>query len=241
MIHWTEQQGVGHLFLDRPETRNALRLDDWHAFAGVLDEIATVARVIIVCSTSKDAFCSGSDLKHIVSLADDVEARAPFRLAMRGAIDRLAALPIPVIALIEGACFGAGVALALACDIRLASRTAKFGVPPAKLGISYPIQDIRRLAAAVGRSQAARLMFTAQPVDAQNALAIGLVDLVCDDVEASGAEMARAIARNDPVSLAVLKDSLANIMAGDDSAFDAQFDDMFGSAGFASRARSARE
>lgn len=236
MIYWTQQRGIARLFLDRPETRNALGLEDWQVFAEMLDEIVGAkARVIMLRSSSK-AFCSGSDLREIAALASDVQARAQFRIAMRSAIDKLAALPIPVIALIDGACFGAGVALALGCDIRLASPMARFGVPPAKLGIGYPIQDIRRLASAVGRSQAARLMFTAQPVSAADALAMGLVDMVCDDLQAQGEEMAQAIAANDPVSLAMLKDGLANIMAEDDSAFDAQFDDMFGSVGFISRA-----
>ena len=223
MIYWTQQQGIAQLFLDRPETRNALGLEDWQAFAEMLDEIVGAnARVIIVRSTSAKAFCSGSDLREIAALASDVQARAQFRVAMRSAIDKLATLPIPVIALIDGACFGAGVALALGCDIRLASSMAKFGVPPAKLGIGYPIQDIRRLASAVGRSQAARLMFTAQPISAADALAMGLVDMVCDDLQAQGEEMAQAIAANDPVSLALLKDSLANIMAEDDSAFESR-------------------
>jgi enoyl-CoA hydratase/carnithine racemase len=238
MIYWTQKQGIAQLILDRPETRNALGVEDWRAFAEMLEEIVRAdARLIMLRSTSPKAFCSGSDLKEIAALASDVEARGPFRVAMRSAIDRLADLPIPVVALIDGACFGAGVALALGCDIRLASPAARFCVPPAKYGIGYPIQDIRRLAAAVGRSQAARLMFTAQLVSAAEASAIGLVDMVCEDLEAQGENMAQAIAANDPASLALLKDSLANIMAPNDSGFDAKFDDMFGSSGFISRVR----
>ena len=95
---------------------------------------------------------------------------------MRAALDALRDLPIPTIASIEGPCYGAGVALAMACDLRIAGRGARFAITPAKIGISYPQEDVHRLVALVGPGQAARLLFTAETIDGAEAERIGLVE-----------------------------------------------------------------
>ena len=83
---------------------------------------------------------------------------------------------MPVIAAIRGSCRGGGVAIALHADLRIAADDATFSVPPANLGLSYPPEATRRLVAAVGPSQAKRLLFTAEAIDASRAERIGLVD-----------------------------------------------------------------
>jgi enoyl-CoA hydratase/carnithine racemase len=122
---------------------------------------------------------------------------------MRGAIEALADLAVPTIAAVDGACYGAGVALALACDRRIAGRGARFAITPAKIGIAYPQEDVFRLVALVGRGQAARLLFTAEAIDADEAAAIGLVELV--EPEGGAAAVAAAIAAHGGDSLALLK------------------------------------
>lgn len=212
--------------LDRPAARNALPRAGWQALAEAIAQVqASDARVLILGSAHGAAFCAGSDLSEIGALADHPKQRAEFRRLMRAAMDPLRALAIPALAVIEGDCFGAGVALALACDIRVAGTRARFAVTPAKLGLSYPQQDVARLVEAVGRGQAARLLFAGEAVDAGEAARIGLVELAVDDAWAEGHRLARLCAGNAPGSLAALK-AVLDAGPGDagDTLFDACFD-----------------
>ncbi|WBH15900.1 enoyl-CoA hydratase/isomerase family protein [Sphingomonas radiodurans] len=225
MILLDQQGGIARLTLDRPAQRNALATDDWRTLAETIATVPQDAGVVLLRSSMPGIFCAGADLRDLARLADEPERRAPFRLAMRAAIDALAALPMPVVATIDGGCFGAGVALALAADLRVASAAAAFAVPPARLGIAYPAEDVARLAARVGEAQAARLLFTAATIDADEALRIGLIDLIGD-----GAAVAEAIATNDSTALATLKAMLRD-PAGRRHA--AAFEDSFANPRFA--------
>jgi enoyl-CoA hydratase/carnithine racemase len=224
---------VATITLDAPATRNALPMAGWQALAATLATVAAARpRVVLVRATGAGMFCSGSDLREIAALADDAAARAPFRLAMRAALDALAALPMPVIAAIDGDCFGAGVALALAADMRVAGSRAVFAITPAKLGIMYPQADIARLVALIGPGQAARLLYGATRVDAAEAARIGLVEVVADDAHASALAMAEAMAALSPASLGALKRAVVAVPQGADAALDADFDSAFAGADF---------
>ena len=240
MIRLEVLDGVASIFLDRRATRNALDGDGWRALAvAIVQAGATDARLLLLRSGAAGAFCSGSDLADLERLASDPAARPPFRAIMREAIDALPRLPIPTIAIIDGHCFGAGVALALGCDIRIAGPGARFAVTPAKLGISYPQEDVERLVATVGAGQAARLLFTACALDADEAARIGLVELSCASAEARALEMVEAISANSRDSLALLKAMLQGRApkAESDSAFDA----CLGGQDFAARIRRFRD
>lgn len=225
MIALDHADGIATITLARPERRNALRETDWLHLAETLAAVPVDATVVLLHSGIEGVFCAGADIEELATLADRPEDRPAFRAAMRAAIEGLAALPMPVVAAIDGGCFGAGVALALAADIRVAGDEARFAVPPARLGIGYPSEDVARLAARVGHGQAARLLFTAATIDAAEALRIGLVDLVGE-----GAEVARTIAANDPAALRQLKAAKADPT---DPAHAAAFDAAFDSPGFA--------
>lgn len=231
MIRFMHSDGVVCITLARPATRNALTMADWHALATAPQHCAG-ARAAVLMADEAGQFCSGSDLRAIAALADDAAARAPFREAMRAALDALAGLPIPLIAAIDGDCMGAGVALALCADVRLASTRARFAVPPARLGIGYPQADVARLARLVGHSAAARLLFTAATIDAAEAARIGLIEPPCDAVCDAALAMAATIAANAPDSVAVLKRALAQARLDPDPALDAAFDQGFGSDAF---------
>ncbi|MGJ3627741.1 enoyl-CoA hydratase/isomerase family protein [Sphingomonas sp. MMS24-JH45] len=172
--------------------------------------------MVVIASTTPGIFSAGADLRDLARLAGDVPARAAFRDAMRDGIEAVAALPMPTIAAVEGGCFGAAVALALACDCIVAGTEARFAVPPARLGIAYPAPDVARLVRRVGQGAARRLLFTADAVDAEEApRRIGLVDTI-EDPHA----MAARIAGNDPAALALLKAMAADPHAlGHDAAF----------------------
>lgn len=90
-------------------------------------------------------------------------------------------MPLPTIAFIEGDCVGGGCGIALACDIRVATRAARFGVTPARLGLVYPLHDVKLLIDLVGPGQARRILFTGDLLPAEEALRIGLVEMLGDD------------------------------------------------------------
>lgn len=220
---------IATLRLCRPETRNAITLAGWGELADGAEEAErSGAAVLILAGEPGGAFCSGADLAGFDAFRGDPEARSGFRLAIRGGLDRLRRLPIPTIAVVEGACYGAGVAVAMACDIRIAGREARFAVTPAKLGISYPQEDVHRLVELVGPGQAARLLFGAQSFDSGEAERIGLVEL------RGGPEVAEALARtigaNGRESLRTLKRGIGLAASGvaTDETQDRVFDDLLG-------------
>ncbi|TPG42910.1 enoyl-CoA hydratase/isomerase family protein [Sphingomonas koreensis] len=231
MIGWTLDARIATLTLDRPAARNAIPIAGWHALASALAEIAASdARALILRSAAPGIFSAGADITEFAALQADPSAAARFREAMRAAIDTLAALPIPTIAAIDGGCYGAAVALTLACDIRVAGAHARIATTPAKLGIGYPGEDVARLIAQVGRGQASRMLFSAQPIDADEAARIGLVEILAPDAGKAAAALAAQIAVNAPGAVAMLKRTLADPR---DSAHDAAFDDAFAGSEFA--------
>ena len=151
---------------------------------------------------------------------------------MREALEPLAALPMPVIAAIDGDCFGAGVALALAADIRVAGLRAIFAITPAKLGITYPQEDIARLVALVGPGQAGRLLYTAARIEAGEAGRIGLVEFTSDEAWATALGLAREMAALSPASLLALKRAVRGVAKGADPRFDTDFDQAFAGSDF---------
>ena len=224
MIALDQDGPIVRLTLDRPERRNAMGTAHWQALAEMIARIPADAAVVLLRSAVPGTFSAGADLKEIAHLADAVEARAPFRLALQAAADALAALPIPMVAAIEGGCHGAGFALALAADVRVATHDAHFALPPARLGIGYPAEALGLLQQLIGPGQAARLLFTAEPIDAAEAHRIGLVDMIGD-----GAAVAATIAANDRAALVTLKAMLRDPA---DPAHGRAFEDSFGSARF---------
>ncbi|HEX7855423.1 MAG TPA: enoyl-CoA hydratase/isomerase family protein [Sphingobium sp.] len=223
---------IAFIKLARPATRNALAIDDWVALKTAIEGInSTSARVIVLASTLDATFCAGSDLKAMEVLVGQPELVVEFRLRMREAIEAVAAASIPTMANIQGDCFGAGVALALACDIRVAGGRARFGVTPAKLGISYPVEDIARLVKAVGSGQASRLLMVADTISAADAHRTGLVQMLGEVAEAE--RVATAIANNAPQSVATMKRVIQATMQGNKLASDEIFDGFFASEAFA--------
>lgn len=224
MIRIERRGPAAWLLLDRPAARNALDLSGWRALAEAARAVAASDAVVAgLGSAAPGMFCAGSDLFELARLADRPDERAPFRLAMRAAIDALAALPMPLVACVAGPCHGAGVALALAADVIAAEPGATFAIPPARLGIGYPAEDVARLAVRVGRGRAARLLFTGSSIDAAEALRIGLADA------ADGDALVDAIAANDRAALRALKAALSDPA---DPAHAAAFDAGFGGAAF---------
>jgi len=219
---------IARISLDRPQSRNAISLSHWKALSAAIAEVgASDARVLIIRSMAPNIFSSGADIGDLETLGADPAARTTFRTEMAAAFDALAVLPIATIAAVDAGCYGAAVALALACDIRIAGAKASFAVTPAKVGIVYPKGDVARLKARIGPGQAARMLLSGMVVDADQALAIGLVEERAASAGEAALALAGTIAANSRASIAGLK----RILAGDADA-DRLFEDAFGGADF---------
>ena len=245
MFDLTVTGGVARLTLNRPDARNAIPLAGWGELAAKAEAaVAAGAHGLIVSGVPGGAFCAGADISDFPSFQADPAARTTFREAIRHGLDTLRDLPIPTIALVEGACYGAGVALAIACDLRVAGTAAQFAITPAKLGISYPQEDVHRLVSLIGSGQAARLLMSAQSIDAVEAARIGLVEFGPEsDAEAAVTRIAATIAANDPESLRILKRGIALAANGvrQDDGQGRAFDDLLGADALAARLAAYRD
>ncbi|MBI1234315.1 MAG: enoyl-CoA hydratase [Alphaproteobacteria bacterium] len=178
-LHLKRSGPVTELVLNRPDRRNALTEQMWADLPGLLDEALEddALRVLLVRGEGGH-FTAGADIGEFADIyATETRADA-YSVTIARALDALAAFPAPVVAKVEGACIGGGCGLALACDLRFATETARLGITPAKLGLAYPFNDTKRLVDAVGVSAAKDLIFTARHVGAEEALELGLVDRV---------------------------------------------------------------
>ncbi|MCW3839208.1 enoyl-CoA hydratase/isomerase family protein [Micromonospora yasonensis] len=195
---------VATLLIHNPARRNALTPAMWRQLPMLLDGLAADPAVRAVVLTGADGtFCAGADLGDL----DELLEAGDGSIAVM-AEERLAAFAKPTVAAIRGACVGGGCQLAVACDLRLAAEDARFGVPPAKLGLVYPAPTTRRLARLVGPSAAKHLLFTSELVDAGRALRIGLVDevLPADALAARVAAVTAAVAERSRLTVAAAKE-----------------------------------
>jgi enoyl-CoA hydratase/carnithine racemase len=194
---------IARLLIDRADKRNAFTLAMWQAVPALLAEAAAdpaVRLLIVQAAQPGGAFCAGADIAEMLDKAADAQWRAANQAAINAAQHALTRFALPTIAFVEGDAIGGGCGLALACDIRVATPAARFGVTPAKLGIVYPLHDVKLLTDLVGPGQARRLLFTASLIDADEALRIGLVELishtssvVADPIAAASRHSTRAI------------------------------------------------
>jgi enoyl-CoA hydratase/carnithine racemase len=193
------------LIINRPAARNALNASLWtrlaEAAAGLAGDAAV--RVVILRGAGEKAFISGADIAEFRALRADAAATAAYDARSARTWQALAELPQPVIAMVNGLCFGGGVAVALACDLRFAADHARFAVPATRLGLSYPLDSIERLVHVVGSSAAADILLSARPLDSDEALRIGLVNRVVPgaDLESVTRRYAEAMAEGAPLTL----------------------------------------
>ncbi len=164
--------GIATLTLRRPAKRNAVTYDMWLAIAGHCRALARDPSVRVLLVRGEGAhFCAGAD---IAGLADADQAQ--YQAANAAADEALASFPKPTIAVITGACVGGGTELAVACDLRIADATARFGITPARLGLVYPAPAVARVVRLIGPSPAKHLLYSAELIDGERALRIGLID-----------------------------------------------------------------
>jgi enoyl-CoA hydratase len=169
----TEQHDqVTLLRIDRHAQRNALNPEHTAALLAGLESALESGTRCIVITGNGSSFCAGADL--------DVVRDEGFLDSLYALLHRLAGLPVPVIAAVNGPAIGAGTQLAIGCDLRVAAPTARFAVPTARLGLSVDAWTVRRLAALAGGGAARAVLIGVETLDAERAHRLGLVDRLGD-------------------------------------------------------------
>jgi enoyl-CoA hydratase/carnithine racemase len=171
---------VATLLVDRPEKRNAISLEMWRAMPGLVEQVCRDpdVRVMIVAGAQSGVFSAGADIAEFPGLRSEVPTGRHYSASIRAGQRAVAEARVPTIAAISGTCLGGGCGLALACDVRIADDTARMGIPAGRLGIVYSLPSTKRLVDVVGPAWAKQMLLTADPVNAQTALRIGLVNEV---------------------------------------------------------------
>ena len=176
---------VARLLIDRAEKRNAFNQAMWLQVPQLVSEAVAdpSVRVIILASSTPGMFCAGADIGELLAHKDDASWRAANQAAINAAQYELARAAKPVIAFVDGDCVGGGCGLALACDIRVSTIRSRFGITPAKLGLIYPLHDTKLLVDLVGPGAAKRMLFTGALLPAEEALRLGLIEMIGDDAD----------------------------------------------------------
>lgn len=169
------------LTIRNPARRNAISLAMWKQVSELVGQADhDLAVHLITLRGHAGTFVSGADISEFSENRADVDRAKAYEAFNGAAFSALREAKTPTLALIEGFCFGGGVGLAAACDLRLASSTAKFAVPAAKLGLAYPVEGVRDLVQLIGPGATKKLFFTADPMSADVALRIGFVEDVVE-------------------------------------------------------------
>src|ERR1700710_3144550 len=205
MIDVSLAGSVATLTLDRQERRNALNTEQCGNISrAVASAVDSGARAIVITGAGT-SFCSGADFGEVYGEG--------YRDALYGMLHAVADAPVPVLAAVNGPAIGAGLQLAIACDLRIAAPSATFGLPTAKLGLAVDPWTIRRLALIAGEGAARTPLLACSRIDADLANARGLVDRLGSMYDAM--EWAREIAGLAPLTLTYYKQALNHVGGSD--------------------------
>jgi enoyl-CoA hydratase/carnithine racemase len=197
---------VGTLTINRPEKRNSLSPEILIQLHQALEDFAQEdeVRTVVVRGIGDQAFSSGYDIGSIPTGVDPkvrekLKDQNPLELALQSVIN----FPYPVIAFLNGYAFGAGCELAVCCDLRVGVEDIRMGMPPAKLGLVYPLAGLTRFVQVVGFARTREIFFSGRYFPAARAKEMGLVDYLLPrpEAEAFAFDLAREIAGNAPLSV----------------------------------------
>jgi enoyl-CoA hydratase/carnithine racemase len=197
---------VGYMTFNQPEKRNAVSLEMWNGVADILErfEADDNVRVVVVTGAGGKAFVSGADISQFDKQRSNAEARAEYERKSGVGRNRLNTFAKPLIAQINGFCIGGGLAIAMRCDLRIASANSSFGIPAARLGIAYSPDSVEMLINLIGPARARMMLYSAERIDAAEAERIGLINRSVSEpeLETVVATLADTISSNAPLSVA---------------------------------------
>ena len=201
------ENGIAQLSLDRDIGKNSLSKEMVNELNEAVAQLKAdpSVKVVINKSSINKVFCAGADLKERLTMGNaDVEA---FVEKLRNSFQGVASIPVPTIAVIEGAAMGGGLELALACDMRIVGAKALLGLPETSLAIIPGAGGTQRLSRVIGIAKAKELIYTSARLTAEESLAIGLVNrcVEADKALAAAEEIALKIVQNGPIGVRMAK------------------------------------
>jgi enoyl-CoA hydratase/carnithine racemase len=207
---------IGWLVFNNPARHNAASLEMWEAVPRIVERFLAeeAVRVIVVRGAGRRAFVSGADISEFESVRNSREETIRYDAVGEAAMNSLFHAGKPTVAMINGYCIGGGAAIAVVCDLRIASDTSRFGVPAARLGVGYRSSGVKKLVELVGPSFAKEIFYTGRQFSAQEALAMGLVNRVVpeEQLENHVRELAGTLAGNAPLTLAAVKATVGELV-----------------------------
>jgi enoyl-CoA hydratase/carnithine racemase len=207
LVHYRIEDRIAILTIDNPPV-NALSV----AVQESLREAAArgmndsdVDAVILL--GARNTFIAGADISEFPAMRNDADQARAYREAPNRAIAALTECHKPVVEMISGVCIGGGVQVALSCDVRIAARGTRFGVPAARLGLAYPLDGVNALSNIVGPANARDILLSARLFDAEEALHMGLVNRLVDQekLEENVRDYCLKMATNAPLTMAAAK------------------------------------
>ena len=200
------KRNICTLVLNRPEKKNSLSPELVQSLLTTLEKLSgdDTIRVIVIRGSGDQAFCSGYDIGSLPNkTSDDADADLERLSPVESLFKAIAHYPWPVIAMLNGAAFGAGFELAICCDIRIGAEDIRVGMPPTKLGIVYPWSGLKRFIQVIGLQTTREMFFTGRTYEGSHLKQMGLVDHLVPrrKLEAFTYQMAEAIACNAPLAL----------------------------------------
>jgi len=200
---------LGWMIVNRPHRRNALNFAAWQGILAAVNELNANpdVRVIIMRGVNSEAFISGADISEFPSHRANAEQARIYRSAPGNATNAMVTSPKPIVAMIAGICIGGGLQVALSCDIRIAARGTRFGIPAARLGLAYPLDGVLSLSQIAGPANARDILMSARIFEAEEALHMGLIHRLVEpaELESNVRDYATRMAANAPLTMAAAK------------------------------------
>lgn len=209
-ITYQEGAGIAIVTIHRPRIKNAMTVKMWKELGEVINRIPNNPKIrVVIIRGTKDSFTAGSDIKEFSSMSV-AEADESFRV-MEETISSLEKIPLPTIGLITGPSLGAGLELALACDIRVGTQSAQMGIPIGRLGITLSKEFVKRIVDIVGPTKMKDLVYTGRILDAKESYNWGLLNYLIEkeDPKYYAINLADRIKKQSSASIRAVKERVA--------------------------------
>lgn len=215
-VHLTIDAGVASVVFDRPQARNAMTWAMYERLNQICEQLAaeTSVRVVTFRGAGGQAFVAGTDIEQFTTFSSGEDGVA-YEKQIDQCIARLESLPMPTVALVEGWAIGGGLAIATACDFRIATPGSRFGVPIARtLGNCLSVANLARLCAVFGIPRVKRMLMLADIVTADEALACGFLTQISEagEIDTVLASLCERLAALAPVTQRVSKEGLRRLV-----------------------------
>lgn len=215
-VNLTIADGIAAVVFDRPQARNAMTWSMYEALGSICAQLQADAsvRVVTFRGAGGEAFVAGTDIAQFKAFKNGEDGVA-YERKIDQCIGLLEMLPMPTVAVIEGWAIGGGLAIATACDFRIGTPSARFGVPIAKtLGNCLSIANLARLGAAFGMQRVKRMLMLAEILHADEALDCGYLGQIVEAaaLDAAGARLCERLAALAPVTQSVSKEGLRRLL-----------------------------